>query len=297
MHQPEALSRDDVASLHLSEQFRRMSRGDAVELLVPIKGASKAERRPLGSPGTVLGFTDGKKPVVVELDAGGFYLMKCSQLATTSKRSGSGGGGGGNVARGKKTEDTEGGGRKSNLRDRVKKYKDEKVREIVDTPAEDGTQVGLDKQAADARASCGNIDASISFENAVAEEGKYTGQKNKEGKRHGVGKLEFKNEDVYEGIFIDNVRHGEGTMRFGNGDLYKGAFDKGRMHGIGEYSNDVGVCGHFVRSFFRSLVCLIVVLYKRLTSTCFGQGYLQRQLCGRKSAWAGHVDHGKWRRL
>ena len=71
-----------------------------------------------------------------------------------------------------------------------------------------------DKQTADARASRGNIDKSISFENAVAEDGTYTGQKNKEGKRHGVGKLEFKNEDLYEGIFIDNVRHGEGTMRF-----------------------------------------------------------------------------------
>jgi len=89
--------------------------------------------------------------------------------------------------------------------------------------------------------------------------GTYTGERAPTGERHGAGKNEFPNGDIYEGQYamgkrhgtgnytwikpkakysgeyVDNLRNGEGIICYPDGGRYKGNFAVGKRHGHGTY--------------------------------------------------------------
>jgi len=66
-------------------------------------------------------------------------------------------------------------------------------------------------------------------------DGRYTGDLNKEGQRHGKGLYEWNNGDRYEGTFQNGKRHGKGVFVWNTGDRYEGDYRNGRRHGRGSY--------------------------------------------------------------
>ncbi len=54
-------------------------------------------------------------------------------------------------------------------------------------------------------------------------------------KRNGLGVLYFKNGDIYEGPWKDDVKTGSGaTFKYSNGDAYFGEFASNRCDGMGK---------------------------------------------------------------
>lgn len=66
-------------------------------------------------------------------------------------------------------------------------------------------------------------------------DGRYTGDFDKEGQRHGQGLYEWNNGDRYEGTFQNGKRHGKGVFVWNNGDRYEGDYRNGSRHGRGSY--------------------------------------------------------------
>ncbi|RHY88686.1 hypothetical protein DYB35_008461 [Aphanomyces astaci] len=60
------------------------------------------------------------------------------------------------------------------------------------------------------------------------------------GKKHGVGKMQFPTGDTYHGQWSSDAIDGEGTIVYKNGDIFSGSFDQGIKHGKGtyEYADD-----------------------------------------------------------
>eukprot|EP00794_Sanderia_malayensis_P010943 gene10943-12104_t len=73
------------------------------------------------------------------------------------------------------------------------------------------------------------------FENSTSEIdlGEYQGERNEEWERHGVGKAQLPNGDIYEGEYSKGKRHGKGKYMFGNGAIYKGSYYEGKKDGQG----------------------------------------------------------------
>lgn len=89
--------------------------------------------------------------------------------------------------------------------------------------------------------------------------GEYVGERNETGERHGVGKAQLKNGDIYDGhykygkrdgpgvyFFVANSakydgsykegeRHGHGTMTYPDGSRYEGTWDHNKRQGYGRY--------------------------------------------------------------
>ncbi|RQM19784.1 hypothetical protein B5M09_001137 [Aphanomyces astaci] len=55
------------------------------------------------------------------------------------------------------------------------------------------------------------------------------------GKKHGVGKMQFPTGDTYHGQWSSDAIDGEGTIVYKNGDIFSGSFDQGIKHGKGTY--------------------------------------------------------------
>ncbi|XP_001638951.3 radial spoke head 1 homolog [Nematostella vectensis] len=55
------------------------------------------------------------------------------------------------------------------------------------------------------------------------------------GKRHGYGIYRFVNKARYEGEYVNNKREGTGTMYFPDGSLYKGEWKNNKRSGNGKY--------------------------------------------------------------
>jgi len=56
------------------------------------------------------------------------------------------------------------------------------------------------------------------------------------GKKNGVGKMEFPNQDSYHGEWKDNKMHGEGLYKYAKtGDIYSGTWVEGQKSGEGCY--------------------------------------------------------------
>jgi len=99
----------------------------------------------------------------------------------------------------------------------------------------------------------------------VTEKERYVGDRNERGERHGEGKIEFTNGDVFEGEWFDGYPDdgmmkyangdeywgemgwpdsecrkpdGEGVMNYADGDYYDGNWKNGRRHGKGEFHCD-----------------------------------------------------------
>lgn len=63
----------------------------------------------------------------------------------------------------------------------------------------------------------------------------YRGQWNADGKRHGVGVLNFADGTVYAGEFQNGMNHGHGVLTFRDKSVYSGEFDDGKYHGYGVF--------------------------------------------------------------
>ena len=56
------------------------------------------------------------------------------------------------------------------------------------------------------------------------------------GKRHGIGVMQYRKARVYEGQWQNDARSGRGMERYSNGNRYEGDFLKGKPHGKGLYT-------------------------------------------------------------
>ena len=76
----------------------------------------------------------------------------------------------------------------------------------------------------------------------------YEGPVNYCGERHGVGRLQWMNGDVYKGDFQRDLMHGQGTLEFSDGSEYVGQWSAGLMHGAGtrRYANGDMYVGDYV---------------------------------------------------
>jgi len=82
------------------------------------------------------------------------------------------------------------------------------------------------------------------------DSGNYAGPLDKDGKRHGVGKMVYDSGAIYHGFFANDKFEGphksvykQGTYRWKDGDTYVGQWKDGKMNGTGVYQiNNVGVC-------------------------------------------------------
>lgn len=62
------------------------------------------------------------------------------------------------------------------------------------------------------------------------------------GRRHGLGRIQFPSGVRYEGNFCDNRIEGEGVLSFPNGRIMRGCFRDGKLEGNGViYSSETGV--------------------------------------------------------
>eukprot|EP01062_Namystynia_karyoxenos_P023809 TRINITY_DN19227_c0_g1_i2.p1 TRINITY_DN19227_c0_g1~~TRINITY_DN19227_c0_g1_i2.p1 ORF type:complete len:720 (+),score=172.55 TRINITY_DN19227_c0_g1_i2:91-2250(+) len=74
----------------------------------------------------------------------------------------------------------------------------------------------------------------------VFQFGTYRGTVNAEGLRHGQGRLQYNNGNVYEGAWADGAPNGTGTKSWANGDRYEGQWAAGKRHGHGRYTFAAG---------------------------------------------------------
>lgn len=63
--------------------------------------------------------------------------------------------------------------------------------------------------------------------------GSYEGDRNEKNERHGFGKANLPNGDIYEGQYQNGKRHGNGTYRFNNHARYVGDYVRNKRHGKG----------------------------------------------------------------
>lgn len=77
----------------------------------------------------------------------------------------------------------------------------------------------------------------------------------KDGKLHGVGRMEWDNGARYEGEFADGLFHGKGVTHHGSGEVYEGEFRNGVMSGQGtfRYRNGAVYTGAFERDTFNGM--------------------------------------------
>ena len=69
----------------------------------------------------------------------------------------------------------------------------------------------------------------------------YEGHWNGDGRRHGTGKLTFKDGIVYKGKFQEGFFSGLGVLCFPNGSKYEGYFENGKYSGLGVFTNKEGM--------------------------------------------------------
>lgn len=68
-------------------------------------------------------------------------------------------------------------------------------------------------------------------------------------KRTGRGTMFFKNDDRYDGYWLNDLPHGEGRMIYANGDIYEGMWSFGKKSGYGKMTR-------FVSSAYKNLKTL-----------------------------------------
>ena len=66
--------------------------------------------------------------------------------------------------------------------------------------------------------------------------GTYEGDRHPDtGARHGKGRAELPNGDIYEGEYVDGQRHGKGMYQFRNGARYDGTYSQNKKEGEGTF--------------------------------------------------------------
>merc|ERR1719183_1254699 len=71
----------------------------------------------------------------------------------------------------------------------------------------------------------------------------YGGQWSGEGKRHGLGVLNFADGTEYAGEFADGMNHGFGVLTFTDKSSYDGEFENGKVQGFGKITFPDGSSG------------------------------------------------------
>ena len=66
------------------------------------------------------------------------------------------------------------------------------------------------------------------------KDGEYRGSVNPKGRRYGFGVMTYKNGEVYEGEWKNDVRSGKGKMTYKNGDVYEGEWEYDSARGQGK---------------------------------------------------------------
>jgi hypothetical protein len=56
-------------------------------------------------------------------------------------------------------------------------------------------------------------------------------------KKQGYGKEYYKNGDVFDGEWDNDLKHGKGVHFYANGDKFNGRYVKGKRHGNGRFYN------------------------------------------------------------
>lgn len=69
----------------------------------------------------------------------------------------------------------------------------------------------------------------------------FEGSWNKNGLKHGVGKLKFNDGTIYEGFFKDGLFNGLGTLILPDKSKYEGQFKNGKYNGYGTYTRADGM--------------------------------------------------------
>ena len=70
----------------------------------------------------------------------------------------------------------------------------------------------------------------------------YYGQiKTSTGEPHGIGRICWTNNAIYEGLFVKGVRTGYGRIIFANGGYYEGFFKDDQFEGEGKQSLQIGI--------------------------------------------------------
>ena len=103
---------------------------------------------------------------------------------------------------------------------------------------------------------------------------KYSGNW-KKGKRCGKGVMQYKNDDLYDGCYLNNNRHGYGKMYYENGDTYFGIWENNNMNVLGRYDFSDGTC--YIGSFKNGDFDGFGVLYKPDGYIHFG--YFENNIC------------------
>ena len=85
-------------------------------------------------------------------------------------------------------------------------------------------------------------------------EGKYVGEKNENGERHGQGTLNFANGRLYVGEWKNGVPDGQGKSTWPNGNSYEGAYKNGNTNGQGIFFIQAGE-KKFIGEFKDSQIC------------------------------------------
>jgi len=70
----------------------------------------------------------------------------------------------------------------------------------------------------------------------------FEGTFNKQGLKHGVGRLKFADGTYFEGFFKDGLFNGFGTLTLSDGTKYEGQFENGKYNGYGTYIRSDGIC-------------------------------------------------------
>eukprot|EP01036_Dinobryon_divergens_P027651 gene27651-36461_t len=70
---------------------------------------------------------------------------------------------------------------------------------------------------------------------STLQDGKYDGDMDVKGRKHGRGVFIYQSGDIYDGEWMMNQKHGMGTYTMSNGDKYIGEFNLGIRWGKGRY--------------------------------------------------------------
>lgn len=70
----------------------------------------------------------------------------------------------------------------------------------------------------------------------------FEGTFNKQGLKHGVGRLKFADGTFFEGFFKDGLFNGFGNLTLPDGSKYEGQFENGKYNGYGTYTRSDGIC-------------------------------------------------------
>lgn len=118
----------------------------------------------------------------------------------------------------------------------VEKYASDGLKKRIEIAGKDAAKFLEVAKAKQAGGSVETRSQSRSNKEQLSEDDIYTGEKNAKGEKHGTGKMEYENGNVYEGQWVDGVRQGKGKITFANKSSYEGTWSNDKIAGRGIYT-------------------------------------------------------------